>query len=55
MVELDPKRGEVKLSIKAMQDDTERTAYRQYREQVNRESKFGTFADLLKKKDQPQK
>ena len=50
VIELDPKRGEVKLSIRALSEDTERTAYRQYREQVNREAKFGTFADLLKKK-----
>jgi ribosomal protein S1 len=50
VIELDPKRGEVKLSIRALSEDTERTAYRQYRDQVNREAKFGTFADLLKKK-----
>jgi len=49
VTELDPRRGELKLSVKALSEDTERTAYRQYREQVTREAKFGTFADLLKK------
>ncbi|HEY2515761.1 MAG TPA: S1 RNA-binding domain-containing protein [Polyangiaceae bacterium] len=49
VTELDPRRGEIKLSVKALSEDTERTAYRQYREQVTREAKFGTFGDLLKK------
>jgi small subunit ribosomal protein S1 len=49
VLEMDPRKGELKLSIKALSEDTERTAYRQYREQVTRESKFGTFGDLLKK------
>lgn len=50
VIEKDPRRGEVKLSIKAMQQDTERNAYQAYRQQVKREAKFGTFADLLAKK-----
>jgi small subunit ribosomal protein S1 len=54
IIEKDPRRGEVKLSIKALQQDTERNAYQQYRQQVKREAKFGTFADLLSKKN-PQK
>jgi small subunit ribosomal protein S1 len=49
VTELDPRRGELKLSVKALSEDTERSAYRQYREQVTRTAKFGTFADLLKK------
>jgi small subunit ribosomal protein S1 len=53
VMEMDPKRGEVKLSIRALSQDNERSAYRQYREQVNREAKFGTFGDLLAKKLQP--
>jgi ribosomal protein S1 len=55
VMELDPKRGEVKLSIKALREETERTAYQQYRAQVKAEAKFGTFADLLAKKNQTQK
>jgi small subunit ribosomal protein S1 len=51
VVEIDPRRGEVKLSIKALSEDTERSAYRSYRDQVTKEAKFGTFADLLAKKN----
>jgi small subunit ribosomal protein S1 len=51
VIEMDPRRGEIKLSIKALHDDTERNAYQQYRQQVTREAKFGTFGDLLAKKD----
>jgi ribosomal protein S1 len=50
VIEIDPRRGELKLSIKALHDETERTAYQQYRQQVTREAKFGTFGDLLAKK-----
>ncbi len=55
VIEIDPRRGEVKLSIRAMQQDTERNAYQAYRQQVKREAKFGTFADLLAKKGPTQK
>ena len=50
VVEYDPKRGDLKLSIKALREDSERNAYQQYRQQVHREAKFGTFGDLLAKK-----
>ena len=46
--EVDPRRGEVKLSVKALSDDQERSAYQQYRQQVKAEARF-TFADLLAK------
>jgi small subunit ribosomal protein S1 len=49
VIELDPKRGEAKLSIKALNEDNERSAYQQYRQQVKAEARF-TFADLLAKK-----
>jgi len=49
VLEVDPRRGETKLSIRAMKEDAEKAAYQEYREQVTREAKFGTFADLLKK------
>ncbi|HTJ85291.1 MAG TPA: S1 RNA-binding domain-containing protein [Polyangiaceae bacterium] len=49
VLEVDARRGETKLSIRAMKEDAEKAAYNEYREQVNREAKFGTFADLLKK------
>ena len=51
IIEMDPRRGELKLSIKALNEETERNAYQQYRAQVKREAKFGTFADLLAKRN----
>jgi small subunit ribosomal protein S1 len=52
VIEIDPRRGEVKLSIKALSDDQERSAYQQYRQQLKAEAKF-TFGDLLAKKGLP--
>ena len=49
VVEMDPRRNEVKLSIKALAEDSERTAYKTYKQQVKAEAKFGTLGDLLKK------
>jgi small subunit ribosomal protein S1 len=49
IVEVDPRRGEVKLSIKALSDEQERTAYQQYRTQLKAEARF-TLADMLTKK-----
>jgi small subunit ribosomal protein S1 len=52
VIEVDPKRGEAKLSIKALREDTEKAAYNEYRQNLAREAKFGTLADLLKKSQQ---
>jgi ribosomal protein S1 len=49
VLEIDPRRGEAKLSIRAVKEDAEKQAYAQYRAGVAREAKFGTFADLMKK------
>jgi small subunit ribosomal protein S1 len=49
ILEIDPRRGEVKLSIRAVKEDAEKAAYQQYRAGVARDAKFGTFADLMKK------
>jgi small subunit ribosomal protein S1 len=49
VIEVDPKRGEAKLSIKALREDTEKAAYNEYRQNLAKEAKFGTLADLLKK------
>jgi small subunit ribosomal protein S1 len=49
VIEMDPRRSEVKLSIKALAEDTERNAYKSYKQQVKAEAKFGTLGDLLKK------
>jgi small subunit ribosomal protein S1 len=53
ITEMDPRRGDIRLSIKAVNEDNERNAFQQYRAQVKREAKFGTFADLLKKVNVP--
>ncbi len=42
------KRGETKLSVRALKDDAERSAYQEYRAGVQRDAKFGTFADLFR-------
>ena len=55
IIEMDPRRGELKLSIKALNEENERNAYQQYRAQVKREAKFGTFADLLAKRNTTEK
>ncbi|MBI2394974.1 MAG: S1 RNA-binding domain-containing protein [Deltaproteobacteria bacterium] len=49
VVEFDPKRP-TKLSIKALGQDQERQAFRQYQNEVKQASKFGTFGDLLRNK-----
>jgi small subunit ribosomal protein S1 len=54
VIEMDPRRGEIKLSIKALSEDQERSAYQQYRQQLKAEARF-TFADLLAKKNPPAK
>jgi small subunit ribosomal protein S1 len=53
ITEIDPRRGDMRLSIKAVNEDNERNAFQQYRAQVKREAKFGTLADLLKKVNVP--
>jgi small subunit ribosomal protein S1 len=50
VIDVDPRRGEAKLSIRALKEDAEKQAFQQYRTAVARESKFGTFADLMKNK-----
>ncbi|MCA9632412.1 MAG: S1 RNA-binding domain-containing protein [Myxococcales bacterium] len=49
VIDLDPRRGEPKLSIRALSEDEERQAHRDYRKKVAAESKFGTLGDLLQK------
>jgi len=54
VIEVDPRRGEVKLSIRALSEEQERSAYQQYRQQLKAEARF-TFGDLLAKKGTPPK
>ncbi len=49
VIDIDPKRGEPKLSVRALFEDEERQAHRDYRKKVAAESKFGTLGDLLSK------
>ena len=50
VIDVDRRGGEARLSIRALKDDAEKQAYREYRKKVQRESSFGTFGDLLKDK-----
>ncbi|HKQ71022.1 MAG TPA: S1 RNA-binding domain-containing protein [Polyangiaceae bacterium] len=47
VIEIDPRRGEAKLSLRALKEDTEKAAYHEYRASVAKASKFGTLGDLL--------
>ena len=50
VIEVDPRRGEAKLSLRAFKEDNEKAAYNEYRASVAKASKFGTLGDLLAKK-----
>lgn len=51
VLDIDPRRGEPKLSIRALKEDSEKAAYNEYRASVAKASKFGTLGDLLAKKN----
>lgn len=50
VLDIDPRRGEPRLSIRGLQEDQERQAHREYRKKLKSEAKFGTLGDLLKTK-----
>ena len=50
IIDVDPRRHEPKLSIRALKEDEERAAHREYRKALQQEGGFGTLGDLLKKK-----
>ena len=50
VIDVDPKRGEPKLSIRGLREDEERRAHREYRQKLKAEASFGTLGDLLKQK-----
>lgn len=50
VVDLDPRRGEPKLSIRGLAEDEERRATREYRQKLKAESGFGTLGDLFRNK-----
>lgn len=50
VVDVDPKRGEPKLSIRGFKEDEERRAHKEYRQKLKEEGGFGTLGDLLRQK-----
>ncbi len=50
ILDVDPRRGEPKLTIRGLAEDEERRAAREYRQKMKAESSFGTLGDLLKGK-----
>jgi small subunit ribosomal protein S1 len=50
VMEVDPKRGEPRLSIRELADDEERKAAREYRQKLNAQGGFGTLGDLFRNK-----
>lgn len=50
VLDVDPRSGEPKLSIRGYKDDEERRAHREYRQKLKAEGGFGTLGDILKQK-----
>jgi small subunit ribosomal protein S1 len=50
VLDVDPRRGEPKLSVRGLREDEERRAHREYRQKLKAEASFGTLGDLLKQK-----
>lgn len=50
IIDVDPRRGEPKLSIRALKEDEERRAHKEYRQKLKEEGGFGTLGDLMKRK-----
>jgi ribosomal protein S1 len=50
VLDLDPRSGEPKLSVRGFKDDEERRAHREYRQKLKAEGGFGTLGDILKQK-----
>lgn len=50
VIDVDPRSGEPKLSIRGYKEDEERRAHKEYRQKLKAEASFGTLGDLLKAK-----
>jgi len=48
VLDLDPRNGEPKLSLRGFKEDEERRAHKEYRAKLKAEGGFGTLGDLLK-------
>jgi len=50
VLDVDPRNGEPKLSIRGFKDDEERRAHRDYQKKLKSEGGFGTLGDILRQK-----
>ena len=50
VLDVDPRSGEPKLSIRGYKEDEERRAHKEYRQKLKEEGGFGTLGDLLRDK-----
>jgi len=50
IIDVDPRNGEPKLSVRGFKEDEERRAHKEYRQKLKAEGGFGTLGDLLKNK-----
>jgi small subunit ribosomal protein S1 len=50
VLDVDPRTGEPKLSIKGHAEEEERRAHKEYRQKLKAEGGFGTLGDLLKQR-----
>jgi small subunit ribosomal protein S1 len=50
ILDVDPRNGEPKLSIRGFKEDEERRAHKEYRQKLKEEGGFGTLGDLLREK-----
>jgi len=50
VLDVDPRSGEPKLSVRGYKEDEERRAHKEYRQKLKEEGGFGTLGDLLKNK-----
>ena len=48
VLDVDPRSGEPKLSIRGFKEDEERRAHKEYRQKLKAEGGFGTLGDLLR-------
>jgi small subunit ribosomal protein S1 len=50
VIDVDPRSGEPKLSIRGFKEEEERRAHKEYRQKLKEEGGFGTLGDLLRDK-----
>lgn len=50
VLDIDPRKGELKLSVRRLAENEERQAHKEYRQKLAAEGGFGTLGDLLKRR-----